>query len=244
MLRIQHFFIVHILSFILLLNSAEAGLELRNFYQQLKTSIIIPCHNAHFTHIPDLLKTLQNQTVIPDEVVISLSNYTDQLENEIYKVENIDWGFRLVILRNPMRQTAGQNRNQACLASSGDLLICQDADDIPHPQRIEIIKYLFEMYKVDHLLHLWSSSSVFRMHEIYSTVNSCSYYYTYDSLPSYLTNGTPSMLREVFDKIQWQDSNAGEDVSFNRSVYNMSLYKVCIREVLYCYRQNLSSSKL
>src|SRR3990167_5690905 len=61
--------------------------------------------------------------------------------------------FKTKILCFQGKQSAGKNRNIACSHAEGDILIAQDADDIPHPQRIEIIKYVFENYATEHLLH-------------------------------------------------------------------------------------------
>lgn len=46
-----------------------------------------------------------------------------------------------------------------CISSEGEILITQDADDIPHPQKIEATEYFFSHYDVDHLIHTWKPSS-------------------------------------------------------------------------------------
>ena len=37
-------------------------------------SIIVPCHPKHAQHIESLLRVYEQQTVLPDEVVVSFSN--------------------------------------------------------------------------------------------------------------------------------------------------------------------------
>ena len=132
--------------------SELAGLEERSFSSPMTTSVIIPCHYMHFYLIQDLLTQFERQTAVPDEVVISLarSHYEKLDQAAIAAICGRSWAFTLkVVLAEDAVSSPGKNRNRACECSSGDLLICQDADDIPHPQRIEIIKHLFEHYRVD-----------------------------------------------------------------------------------------------
>ena len=45
----------------------------KQFKKNLKISIIIPCHPQHAIHLYPLVKLYKQQTVIPYEVVVSLS---------------------------------------------------------------------------------------------------------------------------------------------------------------------------
>ena len=118
----------------------------REFTEPLKTSIIIPCAGAHFQHLNVLLQSYEHQTCLPDEVVISLSSTEELNISEIDTMENNAWPFKIKILRTFGKQSAGLNRNIASSHATGDIFIYQDADDIPHPQRVEIVKFLFENY--------------------------------------------------------------------------------------------------
>ena len=60
------------------------------------------------------------------------------------KIENMKYPFKVIYIFHKECKYAGDNRNCACEKASGDIFITQDADDIPHPQRIEIIKYMFK----------------------------------------------------------------------------------------------------
>ena len=109
----------------------------------IKTSVIIPCFYGHFQHLDELMNALCNQTVLPDEIVISLSEI-DKLDPILVEnFENKQYPFPVKLIKHQERLWAGPNRNSACQHASGDIFICQDADDLPHPQRIEIIKYFF-----------------------------------------------------------------------------------------------------
>ena len=105
------------------------------------TSVIIPCFYGHFKHLDELMNALCNQTVLPDEVVISLSEIDKLNPALIKKFENKKYPFPVKLIKHRELLWAGPNRNSACEHAIGDIFICQDADDLPHPQRIEIIKY-------------------------------------------------------------------------------------------------------
>ncbi len=106
----------------------------------LKTSIIIPCHPRHACHLYDLISLYEEQTVLPDEIVISLSQSNQVSEEIIHNIESTPWAFSVKLLKSDKKLYAGQNRNRACDKAAGDIFICQDADDLPHPQRVEIIQ--------------------------------------------------------------------------------------------------------
>src|SRR6185503_496362 len=108
------------------------------------------------------------------------------------------------------------NRNIAALNASKDILICQDADDIPHPQRVEIIKYVFETFDIDHLFHAFisyhNSFSPYKTEQVpvfkFSSLSDMFKYCNERRYP--ITNGNVSFAREVIKNISFPDTNAGE----------------------------------
>ena len=118
-----------------------------------KVSILIPCHYTHFPLLEELFTAYARQTVLPDELVVSLSQCGEIPSSQINALEQQPWPFKVVLLRHRNKYSAGTNRRLAARASSGDLCLCQDADDLPHPQRVEIVKFIFDHYKVDQLIH-------------------------------------------------------------------------------------------
>lgn len=220
---------------------SSEGLIVRDKYTPMKISIIVPCHFKHFPYIHELLNCFSNQTVLPDEIVISLSEAGKISSDEISAIENSEWPFKLTIVQNQDKMNAGKNRNTACANSSGDLIICQDADDIPHPQRVEIIKILFETYEIDHLLHYWTRSPfvTYSFDEVFSRCFSIK-----KLKPSLgdITYGNPAFTREVWKKIKWTEKNIkGEDVQFNLQAYNQFQRKLILNLPLLNYRSHLSS---
>jgi len=219
------------------------SLEERKTPLSLTTSVIVPCHYTHFKYIPELLRYYQDQTVIPNEVVISVSQYKKLPKGVIKLVESENWPFRLVIICNKGAVSAGQNRNLAFSKSSGDLIICQDADDIPHPQRLEIIKSLFEKYQIDHLMHLYKFDDKFVDYNLEIAAEKCECFTDFlEAQAIYPTNGVPAYLRHVNIEIQWPNSSKSEDFSFNCEVYKKYIYTVIYKGYLYCYRGHLTIS--
>lgn len=224
------------------------GLEPRTKPIQLKTSVIIPCHKNHMPYLPELLKTLSEQTCIPDEVVISFTKHQITSLPEFSK--QLPFHIEIVLLD---RQFPAHARNAACEKCSGDLIICQDADDIPHPQRIEIIKHLFEQYQLDFLIHRWiPSSEQFNPYEVIQSdlrtyeINNyspnfeiCSNHQTFDHIHS----GNPSFLKKVFERVKWPEKHTAEDIHFNTQVFRFFPNKVILDANLVMYRVELSSYK-
>lgn len=231
-----------------LLRNASPDLKERATPLSMKVSVIIPCYFKHFALLPELLTYYVNQTVLPDEVVISLSESDRVSQDTIRAIETNSWPFSLKLVCSKEKLTAGQNRNVACKNSSGDLIICQDADDIPHPQRVEIIKHHFENYEIDHLLHFWIPSNVsFQRYDVNQIAEFGRYFKVYDEAINCFkvgdsTNGNCSFRKEVFQLIQWSDiPQAGEDVQFNYNVYQLFKNKVIFKLPLLYYRKTYST---
>lgn len=215
----------------------------------LKTSIIIPCHGKHAKHLFPLLKLFEQQTVLPDEIVISISE-TDLMDSQLLTELNEDpWLFPVVIYTTQEKLYAGQNRNVACSHATGDIFICQDADDIPHPQRIEIIRYFFEHHGVDHLIHellplQQNQVSHFQMLPSFDKI-------TFRKPHSFnevwkagtVTNGNIAISKNVFKTLKWPNNSRGQDVFYNQTVYKHFKRRIIIYVPLIYYRQYLSTSR-
>ncbi len=228
-----------------------AALGRREIPIPMRTSVIVPCHYKHFYLLPDLIDYYAQQHVRPDEFIISLTTSqkkyipTDLIECVLTK----QYPFVVKIVEDE-NEYPGENRNAACRASTGDILLCQDADDLPHPQRMEFIKYLFENYKVDFLIHrLFLNEGNFPNYSLQDIVhNSCyvSDYSTifdrYGSISNGVHNGVVVITRAVFDQFQWPDFKLGEDMTFNRHVIESHQFHTVVTDAyLILYRNYLSS---
>ncbi len=216
--------------------------------RNLSTSVIIPCscHHAHL--LCDLIKLYEHQTVLPDEIIISLSESGTVDPSIIDALHNEPWKMPVHILLSEKVQYAGENRNICCKQAHGDIFILQDADDIPHPQRVEIIRYCFERYKIDHLMH------EFRTIQSPQEVITPQMIADLQTLPVWFArnieevhnrnryhNGNEAISRKIFEKFQWSKKRRGQDHDFNANV-NFHFKKILVVDVpLIYYRQYLST---
>ena len=209
---------------------------------ELKTSVIIPCHSKHVQHLPTMLQWLAEQTVVPDEVVICFTR--SQVATAPAIAPDYPFAVRCVFTD---RSYPANARNTACEESSGDLLICQDADDVPHPRRVEIIKHLFEHYQIDILLHRWSpSSETFEPYTVEESIPlalSVDLYAEVEPQFDFIHNGSPALLKAVTQRVKWPPMPLREDMTFNAEVFRYFPHKVVLDERLVIYRFELSSYK-
>jgi glycosyltransferase involved in cell wall biosynthesis len=224
---------------------SEIPLLKRDTPVPLTTSLIVPCIPKHFQYIPELLEQYAKQTVPPDEIVISLSEAASMASGEIDAVKNNPWPFQLKIIEHKEKRSEGENRNLGTQYASGDLMLYQDADDLPHPQRVELIKRLFENYQIDHLLHAYVLDTDFRGFTIYD----------FDSLPVYyskeltncvgnrhLHNGATALTRDVAHRVKWVEGfKISTDTFTNQEIYKVVNQKVFLLEPLVLYRHTFST---
>jgi len=197
----------------------------------------------------------ENQTVIPNEIVIIISgieiSFNTQKNLFSKKIKIISKVF-------PEKRFAGINRKTGAFIANGDILIFQDADDLPHNQRVEVIKKIFEKKKCFHLLHGWEddnnninldidniktylSKDVFivqRQKLLRSFLYTCSY-----KNINRIHNGAFSIDKRIINKIEWSDRRKGQDLETNYNIINAFPEKslVIASNKLYKYRNNLSS---
>ena len=121
----------------------------------MKIGLAIPCYIGHIVSLFNLLDSIQNQTLLPDKVVVSCSSSKDSdFGSELYNEKMQSYTFILQIITSEEKKNAAQNRNiAASQLSDMDYLTFIDADDLMHPQRIEILLHVFQEYDSDIILH-------------------------------------------------------------------------------------------
>jgi len=227
------------------LSVANAEVTLRKAPAKLSTSLIIPCHSPHAKYLHELVKRYAyNQTALVDEIIRSLSNAENVDPAIIDELENTQWPIPVIVLKHEGPVSEGDNRNRACRQAKGDVFICQDADDIPHRQRVEVIKFLFERYEVDHLVHGYSineSISVTDFSLLDFTIADMSAINWFAPIEYGINNGAngvASISRAVFAAIQWFPGfSHGIDVEYNRKAYELFQNRIAVRDKIYLYRQ-------
>jgi len=186
----------------------------------MKTSLIIPCTPAHFqTRIERVLGAIREGTEQPDDVIVSLSLATEVDSAFVAKVAS---KYDVTVLSHTKKLTHGPNRQAGSKQASGDLLIYQDADDIPHQQRVEIIKHFFETMDIVHLNHFWipesfdfkmydkekigytASQDIFDFYFPTKTLSDCYNGGGYGSLAGATHGGLTAVKREVLDTVRWR----------------------------------------
>ena len=207
----------------------------------LNISIIIPCHFKHAKHLETLLHIYEQQSLLPNEILISISD-SNKAQKIIRQISNHSWLFQVKIIQHIGSLTASENRNVECKYALGDIFILQDADDLPHPQRVEIIHYFFEKHQLDHLQHKWGANQAFKT----INIEKIEPIYLERHVQCYGQNyvqGAPAISKDLFQKLKWDNQGCGEDTRFNGNAYQLTKKRLVIPVVLYHYRPKLSASK-
>ena len=114
----------------------------------MRIGICIPCYRLHIPYLKQCLDSIENQTRKPDVVSISISEI-DENQNPILPY----YSFPIKLFYTKERQCEGKNRNIAASNIDTDIITFFDADDIMHPNRIEILGKHFEDSHIDGFIH-------------------------------------------------------------------------------------------
>ena len=212
-----------------------------------KISIIIPCHYKHFQYIDQLLQMYNKQSMIPTEIIVVLCESTKISENIIDNAENKKYKYNLKIIRIKEKSAAGKNRYIGTKEAIGDIIIFQDADDLPHPQRIEIIQRCFKQYpSINHILHSCSRSimnTFYNIDKIPTKICKHNIFLNQQEMGNYkLTNGNIAIRNKIVNEIKWDIKNfRGQDVQLNKNIYEKYGEYMIIVLALYVYREKLTT---
>tara|TARA_B100000287_G_C20674758_1_gene794784 strand:+ start:6842 stop:7585 length:744 start_codon:yes stop_codon:yes gene_type:complete len=217
----------------------------------MKTSVVIPATNGNFGYLNCILRHYEDGVEIPDEIVVSISNShlvdsgsIDALEN---KFKN---SFELKVLRHEETMLQGPNRDAASKQSTGDIIISNDADDIPHPQRVDIIKRLFKENDIVQINHgyqintdfsfvenmqVMQCEDVFNHHfpncpdtDIRPNPHDLGFHAPYGGgLPWTIHAGNVAFSKEVFDELSWRHT---EEIAWD--------YDFCM-DVLFRFKRSM-----
>lgn len=205
----------------------------------LSISVAVPCYYRHFCYLEGLLAALEQQTHLPDEVIVSLSQVEHLDPKAIDSLEHRPYPFTVVILRREGIWSQGPNRAAAGLAASGSIVSYIDADDLPHPQRLEALHRLFEQNPSVHIA--WTGHAYCPGNSVccepaipwHSETDYMAMRFSLEGLPisfvnkvqlidwpSGLHNGSPALRRWVLHAMHplWTELKNGEDLEFNGRV--------------------------
>jgi hypothetical protein len=99
--------------------------------------IAIPTYINHLGFLNQLLDSLEQSTVLPNQVSISISSFDGELNLK-------DYSFEIIISKTKDRQNPCQNRNIAASKLNTDIISFLDGDDISHIKRNEFLISSFE----------------------------------------------------------------------------------------------------
>jgi len=209
----------------------------------MKIGVGIPAYSGHIGPLFNLLDSIQNQTILPDKVVVSCSS-TKKSDFDIYTEKLKCYTFFLQIITNEEKMCTAQNRNIAASnLSDVDYITFIDADDIMHPQRIEILLNVFKDHDSDIVLHNYSEftnhdNNIFKKIEsnnINARINSleqcysgCIRHKNFISDNDKIHHGHVSIKQTIFNKIRFPEEPEfyrKEDCVFCHRVFSLSNVK-------------------
>ena len=206
-------------------------------------SIVIPCGPTHVSFLYNLLHEFMKQTLYPNEVVISISESDRVDQKEFIRLENLKLPFSIILIKNLDKKTPGENRQIGSDHCNYDYIIYQDADDIPHKQRIEIMNYVFQNFNANHITHLTThhAKGINTIHKL-ENIKPHKWNVRSSIKGSPTTAGNIGVHRKVFENVRWTNHKVGEDTRFTDAV--LSKYDNCYRVgvTLHFYRTQYSTS--
>jgi hypothetical protein len=125
-------------------------------------SLCVPCIPRDIQHLERLLRGVQRQTRPPREVIIAISETSEQSGRELQqRLSNI---YPVIVTTTTARQFAGENRNRAVALATSPIVSFIDADDEIHPQRLEVISDMIVETRAKCIVHsfVWNGHEVDR----------------------------------------------------------------------------------
>lgn len=210
-------------------------------------SILIPCKPGHVSYLDTLISTYNNGTVRPNEIVIAINNANSVrcILNSLATIDNV----KIVETSNELIVNAAYNRNEAIKKCSSDIVIYNDADDLPSTQRVEIIKNTFINNDVVHVLHMVVPDRDKML--LYNDINNIDISHQSGSAEwfndtrygickdnwshCHIGMGVPAVLRAVHNTVLWHEYHGIEDQMFNRDISTIYQKSCIIDAKIYYY---------
>lgn len=135
--------------------------------------------------------------------------------------------FNLQIIKFKNKINPGLARQEGIKYSTSNYIIFHDADDLAHPDKILILKNIFEKYNCDHILHFIQPIDFnFKPYDlnnikIINTDSILKYYNKKKNvdfgniLGKRISHGLSSVKKSSIYNINWLDKKSGEDKDFN-----------------------------
>ena len=216
-------------------------------------SLVIPATPGDAVFLPELLRAINQGRVIPNEIIISISVGKDVPAQLVREIEN-EFGrvTRGSVILNHEIFLASGNRNRGAALASGEIIAFFDADDLPHPQLLEVVAFMFDNYDILHLNHCTtqdklSTAPITKIGTVDSNFLYSAYFPHGDflectSLAGCYGAGLPAKFgavhsghtyvhRDVLANISWREP-------IHRALKNAEDYEFCM-EVLYKHKKSI-----
>jgi hypothetical protein len=224
----------------------------------MKISVFIPCIPEHFIFLDRVVRYYNSGSVKPDEIIIVLSDCFKVRKEYIDVFLSYNPNVTLVHTENQLLHT-GEACNLSKKLCSGDIIVIQAADDLPHPLRIEIVKMYFERYDIVSLNHSYFGKShidyygydvlykmaekrlsdikVVQPFEIFKHVTEKpdDVYGQFCNFP--VAAGTICHRKEILEDMQWSSVKHGQDTIFCKEIIKRYKKSIIISAPLYFYNK-------
>lgn len=144
-------------------------------YESVKIGVAIPAIKRDLIVLNRCLQSIENQTRKPNNVVISLSECTQE---DVDKSVNInDYDLNIKIVTTPEKQNAATNRNKAAslLPEDTDIICFFDSDDEMSPQKIEYTERAIVVNNDDFVVHNYVQLKTWKQDYMHETFKYKSY---------------------------------------------------------------------
>jgi glycosyltransferase involved in cell wall biosynthesis len=176
----------------------------------LTIGVAIPCYKGHIEVLRYLLDSIEAQTRKPDKVVVSCSSSeTNDIPSSYF-----EYSFPLTIFTCSEKRNVSQNRNFAMSKLETDIVSFIDADDMMHPQRLEVVEQCFLQNNVQILLHFYEMGlrRPFKMYHNFPIEYNKLFVCPWRSIQhinypraDIIHNGQSSVRRSILNRVQFQE---------------------------------------
>ena len=128
-----------------------------------RTTLFIPCSKEHVHYIPGLLHYIAKTDIFGlSEILVDMSGKLDTIMNVNLFYFFAMHGVLLKVYDSGLKWKAQKCNNLKSMDIAGDIVMIQDADDTPHPMRLECVRRVFEERRdVDLVNHgFWTKGDV------------------------------------------------------------------------------------
>jgi glycosyltransferase involved in cell wall biosynthesis len=180
----------------------------------MKLSFCITCYDGDYFLLDSLFDAIQKQTLAPDELIVYSSGFDSSLFFKTKSLQIAGKNIDIIYLNSQKRTIQSFARNACASFASGDIIVFFDVDDIPHFQKLEITKTLFDIHNPDFIVHSYSTTNISDSHiDISKSLirkdliidQSCTNIYS-KSHESMIHHAHIAVKRKCFEKIKFNES--------------------------------------